>query len=136
MNSPEEAQGVNAGRGGAIRDVAALGLAALITRGELAALELAEARDRAGRWLALAIVGGVLLLAALLVSSLWIVSIFWDTHRSQAIAVVAVVYAAAGGGLLWWLLARLRSAPPLLQGTFDELKRDADALRGPPRDAP
>jgi uncharacterized membrane protein YqjE len=120
---------------GLVREAAALGVAALVTRGELAAIELTEARERAARWLVLALVAGVLLLSALLVGSLWIVSIFWDSHRSEAIA-VAVVYALAGGGLLWWLLARLRAAPPLLQSTLGELKRDVDALRGASRASP
>jgi uncharacterized membrane protein YqjE len=78
----------------------------------------------------------VLLLASLLVSSLWVVSIFWESHRSEAIAVVAVVYALAGGGLMWWLVARLRAAPPLLQSTLSELKQDCDALRGASRTSP
>lgn len=121
---------------GAIRDAAALGAAALVTRGELAALELAEARDRAARWLVLALIGAMLLLAALMVSSLWIVAVFWEAHGPQAIAVVAIVYALAGGGLLWWLLARLRSSPPPLQATLEELKRDVDALRRSPGPAP
>ncbi len=136
MNPAEEGQGGLSGATGALREAAALGVAALVTRGELAALELAEARDRAARWLVLAVVGGVLLLAALMVSSLWIVAVFWESHGPQAIAVVAIIYALAGGGLLWWLVARLRSAPPLLHSTIEELKRDADALRRSPRPSP
>ena len=120
---------------GLVREVAALVLAALATRGELASVELTEARDRAARWLVLALAAGVLLLAALLVGSLWVVSVFWDTHRSEAIALVAAVYALAGGGTMWWLVARLRAAPPLLQATIAELKQDCDALRGTSRTA-
>jgi uncharacterized membrane protein YqjE len=118
---------------GLVREAAALGVAALVTRGELAALELTEAREAAARWLVLALVAGVLLLAALLVASLWIVSIFWESHRSEAIAFVAVVYALAGGGMLWWLVGKVRAARPLLQATLGELKQDCDALRGAAR---
>lgn len=118
---------------GWIRDAVALGAAAVVTRGELAALELTEARERAARWLMLALLAAMLVLAALLVGSLLVVSLFWDTHRSTALAVVTLAYAVAGGGLIAWLVARLRSAPPLLQTTLDELKRDCDALRGAPR---
>ncbi len=121
---------------GFVREAAALGVAALVTRGELAAIELTEARERAARWLVLALVAGVLLLAALLVGSLWVVSIFWESHRSEAIAVVAAAYALAGGGLMWWLVARLRAAPPLLQSTLSELRQDCDALRGASRTSP
>ena len=136
MSPADDAQGAGPGPIGAIRDAAALGAAALVTRGELAALELAEARDRAARWLVLALIGAMLLLAALMVSSLWIVAVFWESHGPRAIAVVAIVYALAGGGLLWWLLARLRSSPPPLHATLEELKRDVDALRRSPGPAP
>lgn len=118
---------------GLVREVVALGVAALATRGELAALELTEARERAARWVVVALVAAVLLLAALVVGSLWIVSIFWDTYRSEAIAATALVYAVAGGSLMAWLLARVRSTPPLLQATIMELKQDCDALRGESR---
>jgi uncharacterized membrane protein YqjE len=121
---------------GPVRELVALAAAALVTRSELAALELAEARQRAGRWLVVALVAAMLLLAALLVGSFWVVSLFWDTHRSVAAAAVALAYALAGGGLVVWLLARLRAAPPLLQATLAELKRDCDALRGASRPSP
>ena len=115
---------------GLVREVVALGAAALATRGELAALELTEARERAARWVMVALVAAVLLLAALVVGALWIVSIFWDTYRSEAIAATALVYAVVGGSLMAWLVARVRSAPPLMQATLAELKQDYDALRG------
>lgn len=118
---------------GWVREAVALGAAAFVTRGELAALELTEARERAARWLMLALLAAMLVLAALLVGSLLVVSLYWDTHRSTALAVVTLVYALAGGGLFAWLVARLRSAPPFLQATLDELKRDCDALRSAPR---
>lgn len=121
---------------GLVREVVALGAAALATRGELAALELTEARERAARWLVVALVAAVLLLAALVVGSLWIVSVFWDTYRSEAIVAIALVYAVTGGGLMAWLVARVRSTPPLLQATLAELKQDCDALRGVSRPSP
>lgn len=132
--SADSAEGGSGARPvGRISEAVALGAAALVTRGELAALELTEARERAGRWLVVALLAAMLLLAALVVGSLWVVSLFWDTHRSVAAAGVALVYALAGGGLVVWLLARLRATPPLLQGTLSELKRDCDALRGASR---
>lgn len=133
MTAPAQDPGAAPSALGLVQEAAALGVAAMVTRGELAAVELTEARERAARWLVLAVVAGVLLFAALLVGSLWVVSIFWDSHRSGAIAAVTVVYAAAGAGLMWWLVARARSAPPLLRDTIDELKRDCEALRGSSR---
>lgn len=118
------------GTPGPLREFVAVGLSALVTRGELASLELTEARERAARWLAFALLAAALLLAALLVAALWVVSIFWDSHRSEAIAIVALAYAAMGAGLVAWLAARLQAAPPLFEATLAELKRDSEALRG------
>ena len=49
-----------------LRRLASTGLALVITRGELAAVELAEARGQIASWALAALVGAVLLLAALL----------------------------------------------------------------------
>jgi len=133
VNSAPHEAGVAPSAFGLVREAARLVVAAIATRGELAAIELTEARERAARWLLLALVSGVLLLAALLVGSLWVVSIFWESHRSEAIAFVAVAYALAGGGMMWWLITRLRAAPPLLQATLEELKQDCNALGGTSR---
>ena len=132
MSSVSPDDGAPAARG-PLRELAALGVAAIVTRGELALIELSEARERAARWLAFALLAAVLLLAALLVAALWVVSIYWDAHRSEAIAAVAVLYAVLGGTLAAWLAARLRAAPPLLQVTLAELKQDCEALRGAER---
>lgn len=115
---------------GPLRQLASISLSALVTRGELASLELTEERERAARWLAMAMLAAVLLLAALIVAALWVVSLFWDSHRAAAFVVVALVYAGTGIAIAAWLAARLRNAPPLLEATLAELKRDRDALRG------
>ena len=135
MSSVSSDNGAPAARA-PLRELAALGVAAIVTRGELALIELSEARERAARWLAFALLAAVLLLAALLVAALWVVSIYWDAHRSEAIAAVAVLYGVLGGTLATWLAARLRAAPPLLHATLAELKQDCEALRGAERSHP
>ena len=130
MSAEPDTRPATAPRLGIVRQVAALLAAALVTRSELAALELTEARDRAGRWLALAVLGAVLLLAALLVAGLLVATLFWDSHRVLAIAAVALVYGAAGAGLIAVMVSQVRSAPPLLDATLAELRRDCAALAG------
>ena len=61
--------------GGLVRSLRVLlahAMTVFATRGKLAALELADARDRALRWLVFALVAAVLLLAALMTLSLWL----------------------------------------------------------------
>lgn len=119
-----------------LRQLAATALALVVTRGELAAVELAEARDRIAGWALAALLGGVLVLAALLTVSLLVAAVFWDSYRWQAIGLLALSYGVAGA----WLIARVRrevnAAPPLLSATLAELARDRAALApgdtGPP----
>lgn len=115
---------------GSVRALLAHALALLLTRGELAALELADARDRAVRWLALALVAAVLLLAALVTVSVWVAAIFWDGPRVLAVGLLAVGYAVAGAIAFSILRREVAAAPPILSETRAELGKDRDALRG------
>ncbi len=113
-----------------LRKIYALVLTSLVTRGELASFELAEARDRYIRWLALAVVAAVLLLAALLSLSLWVAAIFWDGPRGLALGLLTAFYAAAALGIVRAVRRGMAAAPPLLAQTRAELQKDRAALQG------
>lgn len=113
-----------------LRKIYALAMSLLATRGELASLELAEARDRCIRWLTLAVIGAVLLLAALLSLSLWVAAIFWDGPRGLALGVLTALYAAAAFGVVRLVRREMSAAPRLLAQTRAELQKDHAALRG------
>jgi len=111
-----------------LRELPAQIAAMLATRGEIAALELADARDRLVRSLALGAIAAVLMLAALMTLSLWVAAIFWDGPRVLALGLLTLAYGVAG---VWLVLAVRRdfaSAPPLLAQTLAELQKDRDAL--------
>jgi uncharacterized membrane protein YqjE len=112
-----------------VREAFSLCASAAVTRGELAAVELAEARQRAMRWLALALTAAVLLLAALTAASLLVLAVFWDSYRWQAIALLFGLYGLAGAAAAAWCVAEARAAPRLFDATLEALKRDCDALR-------
>jgi uncharacterized membrane protein YqjE len=112
-----------------IRETVALLGAMLLTRGELAALELDDARRRAFRCGALALGAAILALGALVTVSLLTAALFWDTYRWQALLVLLAVYAGAAIALVARLRTEWHAAPPLLETTLAELKRDGDALR-------
>ena len=111
-----------------LRELPAQLVAMLATRGEIAALELSDARDRLMRSLAFGAVAAVLLLAALMTLSLLVAAIFWDGPRVLALGALTALYAVAGV----WLVAAVRrdfaAAPPLLAQTLAELQKDRDAL--------
>jgi len=103
-------------------------LALLRTRGELAAIEYAEERERLKRsaiTLAIALLMAAFALAGV---GMWIVVYFWDTGRLTAIAVVTLVYAALAFAL--WRVDRARSEanPAPFAGTLAEIDKDRQWL--------
>jgi uncharacterized membrane protein YqjE len=117
-----------------MRAMLANAISLLATRGELAALELGETRDRALRWAALGLIAAVLLLAALVTLSLWVAAVFWDGPRALALGVVTGAYALAAFVAARVVRREIAAAPPLLSQTRAELQKDRDALRGRPND--
>jgi len=103
-------------------------LAFLATRGELASIELAEARDRAVCWLALGVVAAVLLLAALTTMSLWVAVLFWEGPRALAVGVLGLAYLLGAAALLIVIRRQMAAAPALLAQTREELRKDREAL--------
>ena len=125
MSDGESSQGLIS----SLRSLIAQALALLLTRGELAALELQETRDRWVRWAALGLVAAVLLLAALVTLSLWVAAVFWDGPRGVALGVLAVGYGALGVALGYLVRREVASSPSLLAQTRAELEKDREALR-------
>ena len=119
-----------AGLLGSLLELLAQAPAVLLTRGELAALELADARDRAVRWLIIGLVGAVLLLAALVTVSLWIAALFWDGPRALALGLLALAYALGGLVAIGIVRREAAQAPTMLAQTRAELQKDRDALAG------
>lgn len=111
-----------------LRRLASTALALVITRGELAAVELAEARGQIVRWAVAALLGAVLLLAALMSVSVLVAAVFWESYRWQAIGLLALVYGIAGTWLVLKVMREVRAAPPLLSATLAELARDREVL--------
>jgi len=115
---------------GSLRVLFAQGFALLMTRGELAALELEDARHRAVRWFILGLIGAALLLAALVTVSLWIAALFWDGPRALALGLLALTYLAGGLVALAVVRREAARAPTLFEQTRAELLKDRAALAG------
>ena len=94
------------------------------TRIELAAVELEEARARAGDNLALVLVAAAAFAFALLAASMLVVVLFWDTHRIAALCVMTLVYLLIGTFALWRLSEQRKADPPAFAATLAELERD------------
>ena len=109
--------------GGAAGDLVSI----LRTRLEIFALELAEEKSRIACLAGMALAAALCLFLALLVFSMFIAALFWDTaYRLLAIGLTAGVYAVAGVVLAWLLARRLRADDAPFAVTVEELGRDAE----------
>lgn len=104
------------------------------TRLELAAIELQEGAHRLLGYLAWALAAAVLALFALALVVLFVLVLFWDTHRLAAVGGMAVLFIL--GSLFAFMKAKagLAARPPMLPATLAELRKDAAALKGEPVD--
>lgn len=114
------------------RQLAATAIGLVHTRIEIIATELEEERVRLGRLLLLAVVAGFALAVAALLAVVFLVVVFWDTHRLVAIGVLFLVFIAVGMGCVWRLVHDARSRPKLFATTLGELAKDGERLHKAP----
>jgi len=100
------------------------------TRLELAAIELQEGAHRLIGYLAWALAAAVLALFALGLVVLFVLVLFWDTHRLAAVGGMAVLFILGTLFAAMKLRAGLAARPPMLPATLAELRKDAAALKG------
>ncbi|MFN3788613.1 phage holin family protein [Massilia sp.] len=100
------------------------------TRLELAAIELQEGAHRLFGYLAWAIAAAVLGLFAVGLVILFVLVLFWDTHRLAAVGGMAVLFIVGTLFAVARLRAGLAARPPMLPATLAELRKDAEALKG------
>ena len=103
---------------------------AAATRVELAIVELREEGERRKGLLVLAIACGVFFGMALLLATVFVIVLFWDTHRLAAIGGMTLLYLAIGLGALAKMRRDAREAPRPFEATLRELSADRDMLRG------
>lgn len=105
-------------------------LAMARTRLELAAVELQEETQRLFGYLAWALAAAVLALGALVLAVLFVLVLFWDTHRLLAVGGMTVLFALGCGFAVMKLRGGLASRPPLLGATLAELRKDVEFAKG------
>jgi uncharacterized membrane protein YqjE len=110
--------------------IASTVLAMAGTRLELAAVELQEDGRRMVGYVAMAFIAAFLAGVAFLLAALFVIVIFWDTYRLQAVGGMAVLFGALAALLLLWVKSGLSNKPPMLAATLAELRNDVAALRG------
>jgi len=114
----------------AVRRIGANVLDLARTRLELAAVELQEGAHRLVGYLAWGVAAAVLALFALGLVVLFVLVLFWDTHRLAAVGGMAVLFILGTLFAVAKLRAGLAARPPMLPATLAELRKDAAALKG------
>jgi uncharacterized membrane protein YqjE len=103
----------------------------LQTRGALFAVELREEIERRKRMLALAALGFAFLHTALLLVTLLVAVVFWDTHRVAAIVAMTALYLLCGAFALRRLAREAEASPAPFAATLGELEQDLASMRAP-----
>jgi len=99
------------------------------TRLELAAVEFQEDARRLLGYLAWSLLAVFLAAGAVMLVALFVILLFWDSYRLQAVAGMAAVLAIAAGLIVMSVRAKLNSQTPLLAATLAELRNDIEYLR-------
>lgn len=100
----------------------------LQTRLELLSTDIAEERSRLGSILLLSLVALFCVGVGVLLLTLLVVVLFWDTHRLAALGTLTVLFLAAGGWIGGLALQRLRNKPRLFEASIAELAKDREHL--------
>ena len=112
-----------------LRSLGATFLALIGTRAELLVVELREEGERRKEMLVLAGVAAVFLALGLALAALFVVVVFWDTHRVAATAAVTLLYLAIGAWAILRLKEKARTSPPPFESTLGEFAKDLEMLK-------
>lgn len=112
----------------AVRRLGASFFALVHTRIELAATELKRERVRVTRLLLFAVIAVFFLILGAITFTIFVIAIFWDTHRVLATGCLALLYLGiAVGVVLFAKREAARSARPF-SASLAQLKKDREEL--------
>jgi len=111
-----------------LRQLAATLIEIVHTRVELIATEIDEERARLGQALWLAAAGAFCLSLGILLTVLFLVVLFWESHRLLVLGILAAGFMGAGVTAMMILKARLSERARMFSQTLAELKRDRSRL--------
>ena len=110
--------------------IAATVVAMIGTRLELAAVEFQEDARRLLGYLAWTLLAVFLAGGAFMLVALFVIVLFWDDYRLQAIGGMAVLFAAVAGLIVMKVKSGLNNQATLFSTTLAELRNDVAYIRG------
>ena len=109
--------------------LAATLLAMVQTRMELASVEMEEQSQRYLGYLLMSLLALFLFGIAIVLVALFVIILFWDTHRIEAVLAMAAVFALAAVAIGMQVRAGFAAQPALLSATMAELQKDIEFLK-------
>jgi uncharacterized membrane protein YqjE len=106
-------------------------LATLRTRGELLQVELEEERLRVAGIVVMAGAAAFFLALGILLLSVFLILLFWDTHRVQVAGVLTLAYFVIGIGCALVAKQRSRTKSKMFAASLAELAKDGERLTKP-----
>jgi uncharacterized membrane protein YqjE len=129
---PPGGEGGGPGLLASARRLVATAVGILQTRLELLSTEAEEHIVRLSRLWLLGTCALLLVMLGLLLATVFVLLLFWDTHRLLAAGLLALAYLAGGLGLAAYVRNEARAQPRLFASSLAELAKDRDGLKGEP----
>jgi len=98
------------------------------TRLELLASEMEEDRLRMARLMFLSLLAFFFFCLGMVLITLLIIAVFWDTYRLLTIALIAAIYIGFAVGLAIYVMRELRRKPKLFSASLAEFVKDRAML--------
>ena len=114
---------------GSLKSLSSLVVAIAHNRLNLLSTDLEIARERTVSVLMMVLVALFCLCFGALLLALFVVVIFWDTHRLIALASVTGLFLLVGSIYLWRVLRALKRMPATFEASLTELAKDYKALK-------
>lgn len=128
MAEPGPAAAESPGLLASLRRLAATLVAVFQTRLELLATEVEEERIRLGRLLLLGAAAAFFLALGILTFTLFVIVLFWDTHRLLVTGLLAALYLGAGLAIAFAARREALARPRLFAASLSELAKDRERL--------
>jgi len=124
-NTPHSAEGLL----GSLKSMTALAVAIAHNRLNLLSTDLEIAREKTVSVLIMVLVALFCLCFGALLLALFVVVIFWDTHRLAALGGVTGLFMLIGGVSLWRVIKALKAMPATFEASLAELAKDYKQLK-------
>jgi uncharacterized membrane protein YqjE len=109
--------------------IAATLVAMVGTRLELAAVEFQEDARRLLGYLAWSLLAVFLAAGSTMLAALFVILLFWDTYRLQAVAGMAALLGVVALLIVSSVRSKLNAQTPLFADTLAELRKDVEYVR-------